>query len=119
MLPNSEEEEKKVEFYSLSEKRFYYISIPEIRGWRCCGSFNNGWLMMINPNLEIRLFHPWRKTHLKLPHYSTLYPKGFTQPYISGRENISILKAAMSDDAAVVVILYQGGRPAYCRTREN
>eukprot|EP00268_Persea_americana_P027408 TRINITY_DN26796_c0_g1_i4.p1 TRINITY_DN26796_c0_g1~~TRINITY_DN26796_c0_g1_i4.p1 ORF type:complete len:182 (+),score=9.69 TRINITY_DN26796_c0_g1_i4:71-616(+) len=117
--PNSkyEGEEEVRSFFSLSENRIYSIKIPEMRDWICCGSFNNGgWLLIINRNLQIRLFHPWRKVQLQLPHYSTIHPVGFIRPYPPGFQYTAIRKAAMSDNAALVAIIDSQQRLAFCRT---
>lgn len=77
----------------------------------CCGSFYNGdargWLMTIdNENLDMQLFHPWRRIQLQLPHHSTLQspypPFGYNSPFV----NVKIRKAAMSDDASVVAVIH-------------
>ncbi|XXG65635.1 hypothetical protein AAC387_Pa05g3286 [Persea americana] len=120
--PNSkyEGEEEVRSFFSLSENRIYSIKIPEMRDWICCGSFNNGgWLLIINRNLQIRLFHPWRKVQLQLPHYSTIHPVGFIRPYPPGFQYTAIRKAAMSDNAALVAIIDSQQRLAFCRTGED
>ena len=77
----------------------------------CCGSFYNGhargWLMTIdNENLDMQLFHPWRRMQLQLPHHSALQcpnpPLGYNDPCV----HVKIRKAAMSDDAAVVAVIH-------------
>ncbi|KAJ8642306.1 hypothetical protein MRB53_019000 [Persea americana] len=44
---------------------------------------------------------------------------GFTRSYARGFQNKAIHKAAISDDEAVVVIVYEEGRLAFCRIRED
>ncbi|KAJ8644181.1 hypothetical protein MRB53_005929 [Persea americana] len=61
--------------FSLSDKTMFGIKFPEICGKRCCGSFTNGWLMMIDDeNLDIRLFHPWQRIQLQLPDFPISIP---------------------------------------------
>ncbi|KAJ8629522.1 hypothetical protein MRB53_022845 [Persea americana] len=72
MLPKDKEEDPDAfEFFSLSKQKIFSIRLPEVRGKRCCGSFQNGWLMAVDIDLNISLFHPWSKKTLQLPHQST------------------------------------------------
>ncbi|KAJ8629745.1 hypothetical protein MRB53_023068 [Persea americana] len=54
-------------FYSPSNQKIHTISLPEIRGKRCCGSFQNGWLMIVDDKLDIFIFHPWSKKKNRPP----------------------------------------------------
>ena len=65
-LPNNNKEQKESlkdtrVFYSISKQKIHTISLPKIRGKRCCGSFQNGWLMIVDDKLDIFLFHPWSR----------------------------------------------------------
>ncbi|KAJ8626675.1 hypothetical protein MRB53_019982 [Persea americana] len=118
----SKEHEKEARcFLSLSDNTIDSINFPEIRGKCCCGSFNNakagGWLLIIDENLEISLFHPWLRTQLQLPHQSTLVPL----PDVPPREgpDVKILKGSMSDDASVVAVIYDRWDLAFCRTGDK
>ncbi|KAJ8633313.1 hypothetical protein MRB53_026649 [Persea americana] len=129
IAPIVEEEESRC-FISLSDNTIYQaIKFPEINGKLCCGSFNNadararGWLMMIDEdNFQIQLFHPWRRIQLQLPnhrsHFQRLYEFHFYSfpysPHPILVHKIHIMKAAMSDDTSVVVILLQSGDLAFC-----
>ncbi|RWR89604.1 F-box-like protein [Cinnamomum micranthum f. kanehirae] len=108
-------EEKELRcFLSISDNTIYdNIKFPEISGKRCCGSFHNagarGWLMFINDdNLEMQLFHPWRRIQLQLPHHSTLQRE---RPFIDRSRNplvveLKIRKSAMSDDESLLVVIH-------------
>ncbi|KAJ8626046.1 hypothetical protein MRB53_019353 [Persea americana] len=118
--PNSssvEEEEARC-FFSVSDSTIHNaIKFPEIRGKRCCGSFYNanarGWLIAIDDdNFESLLFHPWRKIQLQLPDHSSLPRKLPLRPFFA---NMKIRTAAMSDDASVVVVVYDAYHSAFCR----
>ena len=109
------EEEKELRcFLSISDNTIYdNIKFPKISGKRCCGSFNNpgarGWLMIINDeNLEMQLFHPWRRIQLQLLHHSTLQRK---RPFIDRSRHppvveLKIRKSAMSDDASMLAVIH-------------
>ncbi|XXG72026.1 hypothetical protein AAC387_Pa07g1210 [Persea americana] len=121
-LENEAEEEARC-FFSLSEDTIYSIKLPEIRGKCCCGSFSNGnaigWLMTIDHNMDIRLLHPWRRIQLQLPHYSDIFPKDYNTYFIRLWPQFAIRKAAMSDDGAVVAVINEPWKIAFCRTRED
>ncbi|RWR89476.1 F-box protein SKIP23-like protein [Cinnamomum micranthum f. kanehirae] len=112
-------------FFSLSVDTILdAIKFPELHNKRCCGSFNNadarGWLMTIdNMSLEMGLFHPWRKIQLQLPHHSSLprrYPHADDDPDLAV---VKIRAAAMSDDAKVLVVIYDLNSLAFCRIGEK
>eukprot|EP00268_Persea_americana_P047588 TRINITY_DN4972_c0_g2_i4.p1 TRINITY_DN4972_c0_g2~~TRINITY_DN4972_c0_g2_i4.p1 ORF type:complete len:159 (-),score=11.31 TRINITY_DN4972_c0_g2_i4:549-1025(-) len=69
-------------------------------------------------NLEMRLFHPWRRIQLQLPNPSTLPCR-----YVStGHPNLAVMKirtAAMSDNAEVLVVIHESSRLAFCRIGDN
>lgn len=67
MLPKDKEEEEDPDardFFSLSRQKMFIVGLPEMCGKRCCGSFQNGWLMTVGINLNASLFYPWSKTIL-------------------------------------------------------
>ncbi|RWR94719.1 putative F-box protein [Cinnamomum micranthum f. kanehirae] len=117
-------------FFNLSENTLYDpVKFPELVGKRCCVSFNNadacGWIMtIVNHYLEMQLFHPWRRIQLQLPNYSTLPPGNAYPPsYFSVsyfQHDHRIFKAAMSDDAAVVMVINErSSKLAFCRIGDN
>ncbi|KAJ8626413.1 hypothetical protein MRB53_019720 [Persea americana] len=120
--PKSTSAEEARSFFSLSDQTMYdAIKFPEMRGKRCCGSFNNarahGWLMTTDDkNRKMRLFHPWRRIQLQLPTHSNLprtYPRVCDgDPYL---EVVKIRTAAMSDDSKVVVVIHDAATLAFCR----
>eukprot|EP00268_Persea_americana_P024489 TRINITY_DN2389_c0_g1_i3.p1 TRINITY_DN2389_c0_g1~~TRINITY_DN2389_c0_g1_i3.p1 ORF type:complete len:398 (-),score=40.33 TRINITY_DN2389_c0_g1_i3:325-1518(-) len=117
-----EGEEEDLSVFSLSNNTFYYdIKIPQIRGKSCCGSFSNsgGWLMSIDRNLEVQLFHPWRRIHLNLPRFSISNASDISPDCHSEVSKPTIIKAAMSDDAAVVAVINSSRNFAFCRTGED
>ncbi|KAJ8628737.1 hypothetical protein MRB53_022060 [Persea americana] len=118
MLPNNKEEDADArDFFSLSKKKMHTILLPEMRGKRCCGSFQNGWLMTVDEKLNICLFHPWSKKKFDLPHQSTFKNQPFEVEDYSMEEirDRDIRKAALSDDGKVVVVIYGVGSLAFCR----
>ncbi|RWR89605.1 hypothetical protein CKAN_01866900 [Cinnamomum micranthum f. kanehirae] len=133
--PNSKCAENEVRcFFSVYDNTIYNMKLPEILGKRCCGSFNNadarGWLMIIDDeNLEVRLFHPWRRIQLQLPHHSTLQRE---RPFYDHSRDpllvdLKIRKSAMSDDASMVaaihdlwsLALWRKGNKVWTRVRSN
>ncbi|XXG72548.1 hypothetical protein AAC387_Pa07g1617 [Persea americana] len=124
MLPNNskskqeEDEEEEEEnpppdvdarlFYSLPKQKFHTIPLPEMIGKRCCGSLQNGWLMIVDDKLDISLFHPWSKKKVDLPHRSTFKHDIFEC-------GIYHIRSALSDDGNVLVFLYGFGHLAFCR----
>ncbi|RWR84788.1 f-box protein skip23 [Cinnamomum micranthum f. kanehirae] len=118
MLPNNKEEDPDArDFFSLSKQRIHTVHLPEMRGKRCCGSFQNGWLMIEDDKLDIFLFHPGSKKKINLPHSSTLEIQIYKNPLYSNEDirDMEIIKADISDDGKVVVIVYGVGFVAYCR----
>eukprot|EP00268_Persea_americana_P004039 TRINITY_DN11275_c0_g2_i1.p1 TRINITY_DN11275_c0_g2~~TRINITY_DN11275_c0_g2_i1.p1 ORF type:complete len:389 (-),score=67.70 TRINITY_DN11275_c0_g2_i1:26-1192(-) len=118
MLPNSKKEDLDApDFFSLSKRRIHTVHLPEMRGKRCCGSFQNGWLMIMDDKLDIFLFHPGSKKKINLPHQSTFERNHFTNPTYSNEDirDMEIMKAAKSDDGKGMVIVYGFGFVAYCR----
>ncbi|RWR71879.1 F-box protein SKIP23-like protein [Cinnamomum micranthum f. kanehirae] len=97
-------------FFSLSKQKIHTIHLPEIQGKRCRGSFQNGWLMIID-ELDIFLFHPWSKKRLELLHRSTLdfkyhsCIKHLGIPYMKMMRPHRIRKAALSDDCKLMVVV--------------
>ncbi|RWR84142.1 F-box protein SKIP23-like protein [Cinnamomum micranthum f. kanehirae] len=117
-----EEEEEGLCVFSLSNNTFYYdIKIPHIRGKSCYGSFSNsgGWLMSIDRNLEVQLFHPWRRIYLNLPRFSISNVFDISPDFDSELSKPTIIKAAMSDDATVVAVISSSRNFAFCRTGED
>ncbi|RWR84879.1 putative F-box protein [Cinnamomum micranthum f. kanehirae] len=118
MLPNNKSEEEEKEnpppdvdarlFYSLSKQQIHTIPLPEIRGKRCCGSLQNGWLMIVDDKLDISLFHPWSKKKVDLPYHSTFKRDSFEC-------GIYHIRSAISDDGNVLVFLYGFGHLAFWR----
>eukprot|EP00268_Persea_americana_P004041 TRINITY_DN11275_c0_g3_i1.p1 TRINITY_DN11275_c0_g3~~TRINITY_DN11275_c0_g3_i1.p1 ORF type:complete len:404 (-),score=38.64 TRINITY_DN11275_c0_g3_i1:554-1765(-) len=119
MLPNKEDDEHQDArfFFSLSKQKIHTFHLPEIRGKRCCGSFQNGWLMLVDEKLDICLFHPWTKKKINLPHQSTFKDQIFDLECATVEEmrDLNIRKAALSDDGEVVVVIYGVGTTALCR----
>lgn len=105
MLPKSKQEEEEDpdarDFFSLSKQKIHTIRLPDMRGKRCCGSFNNGWLMTLDKNLDFHLFHPWSKTQLPLPRQSTLNAVDHSLS--------RIWKAALSDDGNMLLVIHSHG----------
>ncbi|KAJ8629599.1 hypothetical protein MRB53_022922 [Persea americana] len=124
MLPNKEEEEEEEDkdarnFFSLSKKKIHTVHLPEIRGKRCCGSFKNGWLMIIDEKLDIFLFHPWFKRRIDLPHQSTFTDQNYVGSTGEEIRDLEIHKTALSDDGNMVVIAYGLGYLAFCRIGDD
>ncbi|KAJ8629759.1 hypothetical protein MRB53_023082 [Persea americana] len=104
-------------FYSLSKQNIHTIPLPEIRGKRCCGSFENGWLMMVDDKFNIFLFHPWSKRKFDLPHQSTLKDQNIElgiSPFDETHYK-HIVRSAMADDGNAVVVVLGNGDLAFCR----
>ncbi|KAJ8629765.1 hypothetical protein MRB53_023088 [Persea americana] len=121
MLPNNEEDPDSRVFYSLSKKKIHAISLPEIRGKRCCGSFQNGWLVTVDEKLDISLFHPWSRKTVNLPNQSTFAEENY-RVGLGPMEEIRdkhIRKVALSDDGSVVVFIYGIGYLGYCRIGDD
>ena len=59
LLPKDKEEDPDARgFFSLSKQNILSIRLQEIRGKRCYGSFQNGWLIIVDEKPNICLFHP-------------------------------------------------------------
>eukprot|EP00268_Persea_americana_P066085 TRINITY_DN8927_c0_g1_i2.p1 TRINITY_DN8927_c0_g1~~TRINITY_DN8927_c0_g1_i2.p1 ORF type:complete len:426 (+),score=50.03 TRINITY_DN8927_c0_g1_i2:89-1279(+) len=122
MLPNDDEEDTDArDFFSLSKQKIHTVHLLEIRGKRCCGSFRNGWLMIVDENLDVFLFHPWSKRRIDLPHDSTFRANSLIGSSWGEIRDLGILKAAVSDDGKVVVIAYGLGLwfLAFCRIGDD
>ncbi|KAJ8626113.1 hypothetical protein MRB53_019420 [Persea americana] len=126
MLPNHDETNANAlpiptnvhHFFSLSEQRIYTIHLPEMSGnRRCCGAFNNGWLMTVDEKLEIGLFNPWSRIQVQLPHQSTFAEQHFAdEGYdMESLRDLHIRKASLSDDGNMVMIVYGVGDLGFCR----
>ncbi|KAJ3700085.1 hypothetical protein LUZ61_003790 [Rhynchospora tenuis] len=57
---------KKRKFYSLTEKRHYYIDIPELQNQRWIGS-SFGWLFIVDRKFIPRIFNPFTRECYELP----------------------------------------------------
>ncbi|KAJ8641439.1 hypothetical protein MRB53_018133 [Persea americana] len=91
-----------------------------MHGKRCCGSFQNGWLMTVDDKLDICLFHPWSKRKFDLPHQSKFKNQPFEEEdSMEWIRDHHIIKAALSDDGKVVVVIYGVGRLAFCRIGDD
>ncbi|KAL5703902.1 hypothetical protein ACHQM5_022395 [Ranunculus cassubicifolius] len=53
-------------FYSILDKTYYELDLPEIKDRRICGS-SNGWLITIHENADIYLLHPLSRKVIMLP----------------------------------------------------
>ena len=124
LLPKDKEEDPDArDFFSLSKQNILSIRLPEIRGKRCCGSFQNGWLMIVVEQLDICLFHPWSKKTLQLPHQSTFKKQHYVDDEgtfaMEEIRDMHIRKAALSDDANMVLVVYGMGNLAFCRVGDK
>ena len=111
MIPKDTEEEEEEgdldswDFFSLSKQKIHTVHLPEIHGKHCCGSFQNGWLMIVDDKLDTFLFHPFLKRRIDLPHHSTFKRKN----YSGNSAEEDILKAAVSNNCKVVMIVKRLG----------
>ncbi|KAJ8629507.1 hypothetical protein MRB53_022830 [Persea americana] len=106
MLPRDKDKEEEYpdarDFFSLSRQKIFTVGLPETRGKRCCGSFQNGWLMTVDIDLNSTF-----------EHQNYVAEEGAYT--IEEIRDLHICKAALSDDANMVVAIYGLGHSAFCR----
>ncbi|KAM7279319.1 hypothetical protein ACFE04_006453 [Oxalis oulophora] len=108
-------------FYDMSNGKIYNLNLPETIS-RVCLSVGFGWLLTIDINSSINLFHPLIGRKIELPHYSTLLKNN-----VIGRDKkvrrILFWKAVASTDPwnyktqnfnqdCVIIATYERGLPA-------
>lgn len=93
MLPNNEEEENEDPdsrvFYSLSKQQIHTIRLPEIRGKRCCGSSQNGWMRILDEESDIFLLHPCLKNELTCLTNPTLIIKTMNRNFAPWKRSVT------------------------------
>ncbi|KAJ4785211.1 F-box protein SKIP23 [Rhynchospora pubera] len=108
---------KKRKFYSLTEKRHYYIDIPELQNTRWIGS-SFGWLFIVDRKFIPQLFNPFTRECFELP----MFPR-----FEEEMRHEGLVKAILSHDPSkthdfTVLLLYYINnitRMAFWRPGEN
>lgn len=111
MLSNPNSEPPR--FFRVFDNTIYdAIKLREMHYKHCCGSFNNddapGWLMTtyIDSDKNLKLFHCWRKIEWQLSKSLIFQNSDSLANYLYYTTSLNIRKAALSDDAAAVAIIY-------------
>lgn len=101
------------------------IKLREMHYKHCCRSFNNadahGWLMTtdIDSDKNLKLFHPWHRIEWQLLDSLILRNSDSLANYRYHTTPLNMRKASMSDDAAVVTIIYNSLDLAFCKIGEE
>lgn len=114
-LPKEKEDADARDFFRLSVQKIHTVRIPGMHALtrRFYMSLNNGWMLTVDFDLDIRLYHPWYDLQLQLPPWETLNQHYYVKE--DPIQDIYIFRAALSDDGNMVVIIYGCGGLGFCR----
>ncbi|XP_043697714.1 F-box protein At2g17690-like [Telopea speciosissima] len=85
-------------FFSLYNRQFYKLQLPEAAGARIFGS-SHGWLVTVHPESGIHLLHPFSRVRLQLPSLST-FPAVLDTFYSNEGDLIYVLRSSKGCRAA-------------------